>query len=188
MTISEQVFGLQPGQPNAGFIRTLWLLRAVDVVDVLEPHQLPVAGQPHTVSKSGLLVRVGSKLSKLSLPAKTGTFDESSLREAAGTVYTQTLQLPLPRSSAALDHYLGQNAVHRWVAFWIDYNGQGWLAGRPDNGLRLTTTRLQAASNGIQLTLVGKSHLSIYRLEGTDPAVLFPDSAFDFGFNLSFDS
>ncbi|UHG93380.1 hypothetical protein [Spirosoma oryzicola] len=188
MTTTQQILGQPAGQPNAGFVRAAWLLRAADVAAVLSPQQYPVAGQPQTVSKAGLLVRNGALLSRLQLPAKTATFDEASSRELAGMTYVPTLQFPLPRPSAAFDDYIARYASARWVVFWADYNGQGWIAGDPANGLRLGVTRLQGATNGIQLTFTGRSAHPIWRLESTDPEVLFAGSAFDFGFNLSFDS
>ncbi|UHG90116.1 hypothetical protein [Spirosoma oryzicola] len=188
MTITEQVFGLQPGEPNAGYVRALWLLRAADVLNVLSPQELPVAGQPLTVSKAGLLVRTGAMLSRIKPMTKTATFEEPGDTEAAGSVYAPQLQIPMPKPSPAFDQYLSRYAATRWVVFWVDYNGQGWLAGEPDNGLRLTTSRLQGATNGLLLTFTGRSYHPAWRLESTEPEVLFVNSAFDFGFNLSFDS
>jgi|GEM_PF-4143748 len=188
MTVTEQRFGGVQGVANAGYVRSVWLLRCVDVLAVLDPSLLPVPNQPMTVSAGGLLVAVDALVTKLLPPTRTARWQQTDVLDRAGKTYSLSLTLSLPRPSAALTEYLYRHQAVRWVAFWLDGNGQGWVGGEPDNGLRLTMTQSQAEQNVLGLTLTGKSAHPAWRLETTDLATLFPDAAFDYSFDLSFDS
>ncbi|GAB3754003.1 hypothetical protein GCM10028817_20100 [Spirosoma pomorum] len=188
MIVTEQTVGHWRGQANTGYVRTAWLLRAIDVLAVLSPAMLPVAGQPHTVHRTGLLVEPHAIVTRLQFPVRTGLFEESSDQSADGTSYQPALTVTLPGPTAELDAWLHDHRQQRWVVFWLDGNGQGWLAGEPDNGLRLTLSRYQTDSNKLTLAFRGRSTHSVYRLETTSLAELFPDADFDFSFDSSFSS
>ena len=188
MTVQEQVFGVVSIQPNAGYVRQLWLLRCADVVKLLDPFSFPASNRLMSVSKSGLLVTPGSLLTKLVPSARTATFEEPTTADRAGLLYQPSISLAIPKARAALQQFLYLNAVSRWVAFWVDYNGQGWVSGQPDNGLRLITSPVQGEQHALRLSLTGRQVQPTWRLESTSPAELFPDAAFDFSFDISFDS
>ncbi len=188
MTVQEQTFGVVGIQPNAGFVRQLWLLRCSDVVNLLDPFSFPFSNRIMTVSKSGLLVTAGSLLTKLVPSTRTATFEEPTSLDRAGLIYQPAISLAIPKATAALQQFLYLNALSRWVVFWIDYNGQGWVSGQPDNGLRLVTTPVQGEQHALRLSLSGRLCQPSWRLESTNPELLFPDAAFDFSFDLSFDS
>lgn len=188
MLVTEQRYGLVQGTPNAGFVQSLWLLRTSSVVAVLDPTQLPVVNRPMTVHRSGLLVSVGATVTRLVPPARTSTFGETRVTDRSGTGYAQTLTISLPKPTVELNSFLFKNQGARWVAFWQDGNGQGWIAGEPTNGLRLSTTQVQADANALTLMLTGLSTHPTWRLDSTDLAELFPEAGFDHSFELSFDS
>ena len=174
MLVKEQVFGFRQGEPNAGFVRKLWLLRASDVLMV---------GLP------GILVKDDAVVTRLSLPSRTATFDEPMTTDRNGVVYTPTLEVVIPGNPADLIDFLFCNQASRWIAFWEDNNGQGWISGEPENGLRITNTKQsQAELRAFRLTLTSKYLHPTYRLNCTNLADLFPDAAFDYSFDLSFDS
>ncbi|MGM9508598.1 hypothetical protein ACS5NO_12755 [Larkinella sp. GY13] len=183
MTVSPQHFGVDRMQPNAGYVRTLWLLREPDVLAVMEPERVSM-----TVSPAGLLARVGAVVTRLQPPSRTATFAEPTQSDRAGTMYLPSLQLSLPRPPAELDRYLTDHQAVRWVVFWLDYNGQGWVAGDAGNGLRLTIGRQQSETALINLQLSGKNWHPAWRLATTDLATLFPVVDFDYSFDLSFNS
>lgn len=188
MLVQEQQFGYSDRRPNAGFVRAVWLLRCVDVLAVLDPILLPVPGLPMTVSASGVLVGLDAVVTKLLPPPQTAQFEQTDVPDRAGRAFGLTLQLSLPRPTEALSDYLYRNQAVRWVAFWVDGNGTGWVGGEPANGLRLTTAHSQGDLNALGITLTGRSAHPLWRLESTDLATLFPNAAFDYSFDLSFDS
>ena len=192
MTVSPQYFGVDRIQPNAGYVRTLWLLREPDVLAVLEPSPEPervsLTVSPRLDSPAGLLARVGAVVTRLQPPSRTATFAEPTQSDRAGTMYLPSLQLSLPRPPAELDRYLTDHQAVRWVVFWLDYNGQGWVAGDAGNGLRLTIGRQQSETALINLQFSGKNWHPAWRLATTDLATLFPNVDFDYSFDLSFNS
>lgn len=188
MTVSEQSYGLVMRMPNSGFVRELWLLRAGDVLAVLDPATLPLTGQPMTVHQGGVLVEVGAHVTHLVPPPRTAMFEEATVTDRAGIAYVPALELTLPKPDERLRDYLFRNQATRWVVFWRDYNDQGWIAGEADNGLRLTITSSQGSANGLRLSLTGRQMHPAWRLASTELTALFPAAEFDHSFDLSFDS
>lgn len=174
--------------PNAGFVQQLWLLQATDVVTLLDPETFPVTGKPMTVSKQGVLVEAGAVVTRMVFPYRSATFEQTKSAEIAGSYYEPKLQITLPRPTAELDEFMFRYADCRWVAFWMDGNGQGWIAGEPMNGLVMIVTRSQAETNSLRIDLTGRGWHPVWRLESVDLTELFPDAAFDYSFDFSFDA
>ncbi|MVM35284.1 hypothetical protein GO755_35005 [Spirosoma sp. HMF4905] len=190
MQVTESRIGLTLQQPNAGQVARLKLLPIERVLAILSPDELPVVGSPKTISKNGLNVEAGSILTELVFPAGGCTMQETSQADpaGAGTSWELTLEAALPRNQPALTDWLETNQARRWLAIWLDRNGQAYLAGEPGNGLRLELSRTIGALNYVQVTIKGRSWHPAWFLETFDSASLFADVDFDLSFDISFNA
>ncbi|KAB7728010.1 hypothetical protein F5984_19845 [Rudanella paleaurantiibacter] len=183
MTVTQQQYRFRAGDANSGFVRELWLLRERDVLELL---MKPTPGIPLTVPSSALVVNVGALLTHLVPPTRSATAEVSATTgNRAGVVYESRIELTLPKPGEPLLRYLYEQRHERWLVIFRDYNAQAWLAGVPGNGLRMGLT---TSTSTLRLSLAGRNDLPFLPLETADPAALFPDAAFDYSFDLSFDS
>ncbi|WP_020603128.1 hypothetical protein [Spirosoma spitsbergense] len=187
MVLTEQSFGSYQQTPNAGQVARLKLLPVDAVLAISPPGEWP-ATTPGTVSRFGLAVAGGSVATELIFPVGGCSFQELQETGQAGTVYRPELVATVPRNQAGLLDWIHLNRARRWLALWLDRNGQAYLAGEPGNGLRMEMSRTVNATNSMSLTLKGRFCHPAWFIETFDSAELFADVDFDLSFDFSFNA
>lgn len=188
MLVTEQSFQTHRQQPNAGQVARLKLLPIDAVLAISPPNTWPILAGPLTVSKYGLAVASGAKLTELVFPPDGCSFSEVSTTDEAGAVWSPTLLATVPKNQPELLAWIDANQTTRWLAIWLDRNGYAHLAGEPGNGLRLEISRSIAATNAVGFTIKGRSWHPAWFLETFDSATLFADVDFDQSFDYSFNA
>lgn len=188
MLLTEQTLSTYRQRPNIGQVARLKLLPIADVLAITPPGEGPAVADPLTVSKYGLAVAAGATLTELVFPPGGCTFTEATSTDAAGTVWAPELTATIPQNQPLLVDWLAKNKTRRWLAIWLDRNGQAYLAGEPGNGLRMGISRAIAGGNSVAVSLKGRSWHPTYFLETFDSSVLFAYVDFDLSFDFSFNA
>ncbi|MGF7217488.1 hypothetical protein GGR92_003662 [Spirosoma lacussanchae] len=188
MIVTNQLLSNYEQGANVGHVARLRLLPVEAVLAIVPPGAGPATATPFTVSRYGLAVANGAQTTELLFPPGGCSFTEGSAQDAAGIVYAPELTATLPKNQPALLDWLQRNQGRRWVALFLDRNGQAYVAGEPGNGLRLQLNRAIAAGNSIAISLKGKATHPAWLLETFDAAVLFAHVDFDLSFDFSFNA
>jgi hypothetical protein len=173
---------------NAGGLRRLRLLPESAVVDVLDPVRFPNTLAYPTVPVGNLLL-TDSTTTEFVLPPVPAGFSVTHSTTVYGDEFAVSILFRIPRQRAELVGWLSRNLGRRWIVLAEDRNGLISILGDVDNGLVLTTalaTGDQATGqNSIGFELTGRiSHAPWLAEQWT----MFPEGAFDFSFDSSFDS
>lgn len=188
MAIQEQQIGTVDGQTGrVGYVARLKLLPLPDVLAILGPDRFMAGQAPMTVSTGGIVVSRSARLNELRMDSTQATFAEVATTDANGVAYALSIQ-GRAVATADLVAWLDRNQGRRWVALWIDLTGQPYIAGDEERGLLLQYQRNLTERNTIQFTLTGRAVHPAWYLQSFLTADLFPDAAFDYSFNLSFDA
>ncbi len=188
MLLTEQSLSTHQQRPNVGQVARLKLLPIDAVLALTPPGEGPAVSDPLTVSKYGLAVAAGAVLTEIIFPPGGCSFTEATASDAAGTVWSPELTATVPKNEPALVDWLAKNKTRRWLAIWLDRNGQAYVAGEPGNGLRMGVSRAIAGGNSVAISLKGRSWHPTYFLETFDSSVLFAYVDFDLSFDFSFNA
>lgn len=139
--------------PNAGWIQQLWMVLAQDV---LEMTGTPARPEEMALIPGGLLLADESVLKVARFPRGVASVSSQSEASGNGESHTLSIAFSIPKPSIELMQYLGARPGARWVAGWLDFNSQAYLAGEHSNGLRLAYSHGIGDQNALSLTLSGR--------------------------------
>jgi hypothetical protein len=171
------------GRSPVGLVTHLLLIALEDVLTVLDPDGYPT-DQPHQLHPNNLLVKPDTVLHRIRFTPGLCQFGEA---EADGG-YALSIEATLNGYDSRLLAWQHQHQGRRWLALIRQVDEQCWLVGNPELGLGLSFARASAAIQTSKLTLSGQDWHPTWSLPTIDLAALFPDAAFDYSLDLSFDS
>lgn len=192
MTVSEQKIGGY-NQSNVPFVLSLHLVNRKDVIAVLDPvrHKLPDAVAMR-VPIGGVRIRTGAKLYKFMFPPLTCGFTQESSRGDGGVQYAVGVSFPMPASRIDLSEWFNDNAESQFVALMADANGQAYIVGNEDRGLRPLLGQVIGSINDQSVTLSGNFNVPAFILPSDGAGVvlanLFPETDFSLDFSLDFNA
>ncbi|TDB64390.1 hypothetical protein [Arundinibacter roseus] len=172
--------------PNIGWVRKLYLLDHREVVSVLDPirHRYPNA-QPGMVPVGGLATLVGAKLTRLIFPPRACTVAV----EYRGPYNSYTINCQLPGTSAELAHFYEMARQKQHVCLLEDSNGNGFILGNEERGLRLELSQAVTNTAMTDLRLGGIQNVPPFALlGGLVLADLFESTDFSVEFSLDFNA
>lgn len=176
----------QIGEPcqspfNAGFLTHLYLIRTDEVVYVHSPTADSIS-QPQTA----IGIQPGAQITQLLIRPKTATLTESSVESVDGVSYTASIAFPIRGTVPELTTWLHQNNKRRYVILTRDTLGNCYVAGQPENGMRISWSRQVSQQSLHQLGLIYVNWHPIQFIPTIDLDLIFPDREFDYSFDLSF--
>lgn len=136
-------------QPNAGYIQSIWLIPVQDVLGLEVSASDPGAINTISLADNADVVSLRFRRGSCSV-----AIDENDTVD--GIVHMLAINMAIPRQADTLMDYMATRRGSRWLVGWADYNGQYWVGGHPENGLRLAISRQQAEQNQTQLKLTGR--------------------------------
>lgn len=172
---------------NAGYIDELILIRPESIIEIYDPIRFPNEYVENQVARIELQEDADGFATKMLFAPKTCTFIETESRSVEGILYNRSIEFELPKIHQVALSFLFQNKHQKWVAIFIDRNGEKYISGTVDNPMRLSSQKSIAAKNTIISTLSCASANPIFTIGGDylDSLILHE---FDFGYNFDYTS
>lgn len=170
---------------NAGYIDELILIRPEVIIEIYDPIRFPNEYVENQIARIELQEDATESIAKILFAPKTCTFTETESRSAEGILYNRSIEFELPKIHQLTLSFLFQNKHQKWVALFIDRNGEKYSCGTIDNPMRLSSQKSIGAKNTIVSTLSCASTNPIFTIGGDylDSLVLHE---FDFGYNFDY--
>lgn len=172
------------GRSPVGLVTHVLLIGLEHVLAVFDPERYPVPGAPHQLDIGSLAVSRNANFFRLTFVPGLCQFGEADSESG----YVISLEATMAGHDGELMAWQHANQQRRWLALIRMVDGQCLLLGNPETGLRHTFNRSSATNQGSKLTFSGKDWHPAWALPSIELSELFPDAAFDYSFNLSFDS
>lgn len=174
--VSVTVFG-SARPSNIGGILELYLLDRQLVELVYDPVRYPLPeAAPLTLPGGMLLTKPGAGLIRMKFPPLQCSFAQQAVLTDHGTFADIRIEYNLPGQQATLDDFYYRYGEREYLCLFEDANGQAFLAGNEEKGLRLTKGQSIAGVNQNSLSLTGRLAVPLLFLDSLVLSELFPDT------------
>lgn len=191
MTVSENKVGGYSGS-NSPFVLNLYMFRKSDVVSVLDPIRFPLPdGRPFQMPVGGLRLKTGAKVHRFKFPPQTCTFEQTTTRSDSGVVYLPAIEFPMPGTRIEVEDWMYQNREQQFVAIIETPNGNSWIVGNEERGLRPAAVITVGAVNQHFFSFSAALNTPLFFLTlgtGVNLAEIFPPTDFSIDFSLDFNA
>lgn len=144
---------------SVGYLTHLVLFELEQVVSI-EPIEM-------TLNTDGIELVAGAKGVLFEFIQKNSTWQEAKVDDEVGELYTENIEMLVYGQNKELMSWLYANQARRFVGFWRDTNGECFMAGNKDNGLRYQYRRAIADRSMIQVSIAGKFTRPSYFLDSS---------------------
>ncbi|MEA5259455.1 hypothetical protein VB264_16770 [Arcicella aquatica] len=159
MNTSLQRFRQWNDKPSVGYLTRLVLFELEQVISI-EPVGMEV-------TSSGIMLVAGAKGVLFEFSQKVCTWQETKVDDEVGELYTENIEMQVYGQNKALLSWLYANQARRFIGFWRDTNGECFMAGNKDNGLRYQYRRAITDRSMIQVSIAGKFTQPSYFLDSS---------------------
>ena len=166
---------------NAGFLTHLYLIRTDDTVYTKSPDGSSVNQLPSAIG-----INAGAVITQLLIKPKTATFTENISENADGVAYVSSLSVAMKGTARDITTWIHQNTKRRFVILTRDTQGNCYLIGSADNGVRMAWSRQVTTQSTHQLSFNLVNWHAIQFLPTIKLDNIFPHREFDYSFDLSF--
>ena len=182
--IAVTVFG-STRPSNIGGILELYLLDREQVELVYDPVRYPLPeAAPMTLPGGMLLTKPGAGLIRMKFPPLQCSFGQQLVQNDNGTYADVRIEYSLPGQEAVLEEFYQLNSDREYLCLFQDANGQAYLAGNEEKGLRLAKGQGIAAVNQKSMALTGRLSVPVLFLHSLVLSELFPDTNLSTLFSL----
>lgn len=174
--------GSNEGGPNAGYIRSLWLIKKQDILILENPIYSSLAGL-YIIEPSMLSLLDSAEIFKLNFVWRTCSWSES-FSSNSPTSFNNSIGFEISGSEAEARKFVTDNIKHEFVALFSTRSNQCFLVGSTDVGLELNVTNSITGKNFIGVTLSGLINNPVFELSEADLDSFFGVFEFSEEFNL----
>jgi hypothetical protein len=174
--ISLTVFGSHRPS-NIGGILELYLLDREQVELVYDPVRYPLPeASPMTLPGGMLMTKPEAGLIRMKFPPLQCSFGQQMVQNDSGTFADVRIEYSLPGQEAELDDFYHRYCDREYLCLFQDANGQAYLAGNEEKGLRLVKGESIAGVNQKSMALTGRLAVPVLFLHSLVLSELFPDT------------
>ncbi|MCE7061258.1 hypothetical protein [Dyadobacter sp. CY343] len=166
---------------NAGFLTHLFLIRTDDI-----SFQSDTFGNGLQETINSIEIKADTVITKFRLAPKTATLTEASSESADGVSYGTSISVPVKGPATELVNWIYRNAKCRFIVLTRDTTGLCYLAGKVENGCRISWGRQITNSHSHAFSITVVDWQPIRWVPTIDPELLFPEGDFDSSFDFSF--
>lgn len=180
MLVNEITIG-NPKQANVGWVRRLYLMNREDISLFIDPIRYPeTAGAvPNMLYIGRVLPNVRTVLTRIDFPKRSCLFSQKIVMTDGGVVYTVTISSEATKQSPDLIDWHLANKERELLAMLEDQNGNCYMVGNEEHGLRMDIDQGIGAMNMTNIALSGRFVYPVLLMETIEPSVLFETIDFE---------
>lgn len=174
--------GSWKGCPNAGFVRRLVLVPAIDIDYLPDPALLLAHDDAQTLPVGDVAFKLDAQPLTFDFEYKTCTYSLNQNNTTDGRLYAISIQGAIPLVLAAISRELEKRRGLRWVAFFQDHNKNYYIAGTPDYPLNLDYSQSITDSTSNRVAISGRTPQPPYNTDALPSLIRYFSPAFDRAF------
>jgi hypothetical protein len=181
MNIISEI-GTNDGGENAGYIRSLMIIKKNDIISLENPVFKANTGL-YAITPSMLTLSDTAEIYKLNFVWRTCSWNET-FNSSIPTKFENSIVFEISGSEAEARKFVTDNIKHEFVALFSTRSNQCFLIGNQDVGLELNIKNSISGKNFIAATLSGITNNPAFELSESDLDSFFGIFEFSEEFNL----